>query len=298
MTKKNDIEKISVKKVKKPIAKKSVLKSVKSENKNNTINRNKKSNFGSIFIIIIFTTLIVGGGIYSWQDRINKKENINSAEKIKNIKFDFEARMNNIKNKLAGIETSNVELKAKNSELEEKARLLNGAKKFFLNKDIGISFDYPAIFGEVDFQIEEIATGTKFIGTFSKNKNLIFQGISNNYILENNASSTIINISDTKGYYKKQDKFYFQTVREDNLADYEIKEFKIIKCVNSEALLIDKNSFLNNEEDNFQINIGENIGALINLKNEEYPGMIFINSDFNKMPLENFIEIIKTIKIN
>ena len=298
MIKKNDIEKISIKRAKKPITKKTVLKSVKSENKNNSISRNKKSNFGSIFIVIIFTTLIVGGGIYSWQDRANKKENIDSSEKIKNIKFDFETRMNNIKNKLTEIETSNVELKAKNSELEEKAKLLYGAKKNFLNKEIGISFDYPAIFGEVDFRIEEIATGTKFIGTFSKNKNLIFQGISNNYILENNASSTIINISDTKGYYKKQDKFYFQTVREDNLTDYEIKEFKIIKCVNSEALLIDKNSFSNNEEDNFQINIGENIGALINLKNEEYPGMIFINFDFNKMPLENFIEIIKTIKIN
>ena len=298
MIKKNDIERISVKKTKKPIAKKSVLKSSKLENKNNVIDRNKKSNFRLIFIVIFFTTLIVGGGIYSWQDYINKKKNIDSFEKIKNIKFDFEKRIDSVKNKLTEIETSNVELKAKNSELEEKTKLLNGAKKIFSNKDIGISFDYPAIFGEVDFKIEKIATGTKFIGTFSKNKNLVFQGISNDYILENNDNSTIINISDTKGYYKKQDKFYFQTVREDNLTDYEIKEFKIIKCVNSEALLIDKNSFSNNEEDNFQINIGENIGALINLKNEEYPGMIFINFDFNKMPLENFIEIIKTIKIN
>ena len=176
--------------------------------------------------------------------------------------------------------------------------MLDGAKKNFLNKEIGINFDYPAIFGEVDFQIEKIATGTKFIGTFSKNKNLIFEGISDDYILENNASSTIIDISNTKGYYKKRNKFYFQTAGENNLTDYEIEEFETIKCIDGKALLINKNSFSNNEEDNFQINIGENVGALMNLENEEYSGIIFINSDFSVMPLENFIEMIKTIKIN
>jgi len=50
--------------------------------------------------------------------------------------------------------------------------------------------------------------------------------------------------------------------------DFEIKPVKVLKAINSEVLLVDKNSFsINKDGDGAIIDIGENVGAIINLKN-------------------------------
>ena len=261
--------------------------------------KKEKKSFLSILISVILTALVVGGIIYVWQQQGQEKSLNKLSEDAREARMEFEQRLNNIKNKLSGTEKEKDELKSEYEELKEKAELLKSAKLHFSDSEIGISFDYPAVFGEVKVAILEGATGTSFLGEFTENEKLVFGGISVDY--ENDASSSEINFMDTSGYYSKRNKYYFQESGDDKSTDYEIQPAKIIGLKDGEALLVDKKSFINQDEftiargDKY-INIGENVGGLVNLKGEIYKGLGFINSDFGMMPLTDFEEMLKSVE--
>jgi len=259
-----------------------------------------KKGFLSTLISIILTALIVGGAIYAWQQQGQEKSLNKLSENARESRMEFEQRLNNIKDKLTGTEKEKDKLKDEYEKLKEKADLLKEAKLNFSDSSLGISFDYPAIFGEVKVAILEGATGTSFMGEFTKNDKLVFGGISANY--ESDATSSAKEFIDTLGYYAKKDKYYFQGPGDGESKDYEVQAIKIIGTKNGEALVVNKKSFINQDEftvakgDDY-VNLGENIGGLVNLKGEVYKGVGFVNSDFGMMPLEDFEKMLKSIEV-
>ena len=213
---------------------------------------------------------------------------------------EFEKRLDNLKEKLSGTEKEKEELLETKEELEEKTKLLENAKKNYASEKLGFSFLYPAIFGEVEIEIIEAATGTKFIGEFSKNDKLIFGGVSADY--ERAGTSSAIAFIDTLGFIDKKNKYYYQPYGNNKNTDFEIQPAKIVGYRGGEALLLDKKSFVGQDE--FTENagkpfadIGENLGGLFNLKQDEYKGVAFVNMDFSLMSAETFAEMLKTIEV-
>lgn len=260
----------------------------------------KKNSILTAIISIFVTALVVGGVIYVWQNNRADKDVEKASSDARSTRQEFEKRLDNLKEKLAGTEKEKEELLKNKEELEEKAKLLDDAKKNYVNEEMGFSFLYPAIFGEVKIEIIEAATGTKFIGKFSKNDKLIFGGASADY--ERASTSTIMDFIDTRGFVDKNNKYYYQLGGMDESTDFEIQPAKIVGYRGGEALLLDKKSF--SKQDEFSknsgeafIDIGENLGGLFNLKNKEYKGVAFVNTDFGLMNVEAFTEMLKTIEV-
>ena len=299
--KKEEKKKTSVKKqtLKNPDLKKQASSQTKSKSKKISPKKEGKG-FFSILVSVILTALIVGGGIYFWQERDTEKHVNKISAQARESRMEFEKRLNNIKDKLLGTEKEKEKISSEYEKLKEKADLLKNAKLSFSDSELGLSFDYPAVFGEVKIAILEKATGTSFLGEFSDNDKLVFGGVSKDF--ESDATSSAINFLDTLGYYSKKDKYYFQTEGDGKSKDFEIQPAKIIGFKDGEALLLDKKSFINQDEFSIAkgekyIDIGENAGALINLKGEKYPGLAFIDSDFGMMSLSDFEEMLKSIEV-
>jgi len=242
-----------------------------------TLKKTGKSRAVPTMIAIIVTGLIVGGGIYSWQKNLSEK-NINKAqEDAVSTKSFFEKKLSELENKLTEIESENTELKTKKEELEGKVKLLDEEKKEFISEELGFSFLYPAVFGQINVIMDSNVTGTKFIGKFSNNDKLVFGGISEDYKINRDSV-----ITDTRGYKKSFTKYYFKTA--DNIS-ITVEPIKVLKYGNGKAILINADCFIveqNEEVHPFGLEDGH-LTAIINLDNDAYSGLAFWNKD-----VENF----------
>ncbi|PLX27450.1 hypothetical protein C0583_04015 [Candidatus Parcubacteria bacterium] len=236
-------------------------------------NPKKERNILTTIISAVVVSLIVGGVIYAWKTDEGKKKIDQLRSDAKAVRVGFEQDIDRLKNKLTGIETENEELKNTTKELEEQVKLLNGAKKDFVDPELGISFDYPATFGDVVLEMVDGKTGKKFKGTFSKNEKLVFGGVSSDY--EPMATTTIVEFLETQGFYERRDNYYFIGIGEDRESeDIEMIPSKGIEYDDNVALIIYKNSFVLDEgADGLPVNIGENIGALVNLEGDNFFGL-------------------------
>ena len=290
--------------VRKKVVRRKAVKKVAAPEKREMIEKkSKKENKGGILtmaISVFVTALVVGGAIYAWQSKVADKDVEKVSFDARSSRQEFEKRLDNLKEKLLGTEKEKEELLKNKEELEEKAKLLENAKKKYVNDEMGFSFLYPAIFGEVEIEIISTATGTKFIGKFSKNDKLIFGGTSADY--ERASTSTVMDFIDTYGFADKKNKYYYQPGGMNENTDFEIQPAKIVGYRGGEALLLNKKSFSGQDEFSKNsgksfIDIGENLGGLFNLKNKEYKGVAFVNMDFGLMNVEEFADMLKSIEV-
>jgi len=232
--------------------------------------------------------------IYIWQNTTNTNK-IELAEKeAQNLKYDLEEKLSKTKNKLVGVESENADLKTVNEKLQAKTDALNVAKRGFVSEDLGFSFFYPATFGEASAEIEEGLEGKKFMGKFSDNDKFVFGGITKDYISSSSPEAVFTN---TQGFRKRWDKYLFKSLESET---YEVNPAKVVDIGGGEAILLDKNSFVQeDQEDNeaVPVDIGENVGFLVNLDNSEFSGIGFLNLDFSALPLAELEDLIKTLKI-
>ena len=253
--------------------------------------KEKRGGFASFLITAIVVVAIVGGGIYTWQQKVGDGK----VEVIKNesetLKMDFEKRLSNLKNKLSGFQLDQEELKKTQEELDKTNQLLSSAKKEFISEELGISFLYPAVFGEAKIVFDNTEEDFRFIGTFEDNDKLIFGGVSSGYV---SSSTGVYSFIESLGFDKTRNKYRFLTWEKEN--KFEINPTKIINMGKGEALLINKDSFSLEGDKEVPVDIGLNIGVVINLDNEQYPGISFVNSDFGILSLEDFENMIKTIE--
>ncbi|MDP3042784.1 MAG: hypothetical protein Q8N21_00045 [bacterium] len=270
---------------KKKITKESYVK--KQALSNDNIKPAKRGLLAAVMAVITVAA-IVGIGIFVWQKEVIKKNVGEVKKEADSSKIDFENRLLNLKDKLTGVESENTELKTTNEELKEKVELLAIAKMEFSNSELGIAFEYPAILGEVNLSISDEEGGKKFIGRFSNNDKLIFGGVSADY--GKSGATTSAAFIDALGFSKKKGKYYYRSPS----ADYEIQPANIIKLGNGEALIVDKNSFGDKEQN---AGIGEDIGALFNLNNKDFSGLVFLNQDLGRLSLIDFGAMLETMEI-
>jgi hypothetical protein len=270
---------------KKKITKESYVK--KQALSNDNIKPAKRGLLATVMAVITVAA-IVGIGIFVWQKEVIKKNVGEVKKEADSSKIDFENRLLNLKDKLTGVESENTELKTTNEELKEKAELLAIAKMEFSNSELGIAFEYPAILGEVNLSISDEEGGKKFIGRFSDNDKLIFGGVSADY--GKSGTTTPAAFIDALGFAKKKGKYYYRSPS----ADYEIKPANIIKLGGGEALIVDKNSFGDKEQN---AGIGEDIGALLNLNNKDFSGLVFLNQDLGRLSLIDFGAMLETVEV-
>lgn len=287
---------------KKTVTRKKITKTVEEKKESSKNERGMKDAGGlmSLVVSVVLTAVIVGGGIYFWQHSMVGKNLKKISADATASKEDFEKRLENLKEKLSGTEKEKENLLAAQKELEIKAELLKSAKKQYVSNDLGFSFFYPATFGDVSIEFVQKATGTVFNGKFSLNDKLIFSGVSTNYVSE--ATSSVHDFIETQGFLDQKNKYYFEEPGKKDSTAFEIQPVKIIGYRGGEALVINKKSFVGQDEFTKNagkpfVDIGENIGALLNLKNDKYKGLAFVNMDFGLMPMESFEEMLKTVEV-
>src|SRR3989339_708059 len=210
-------------------------------------------------------------------------------------RIDFEARISNLEDKIDGIETEKSSLLTENEELKKKAELIESAKLKFTDSMLGLSFEYPARFGKVNVQITEKGDGKIVRGEFLENDKFSFGCVSRE--LPENENVQKLSFLDSQGFLEDDKGYYFFAQGKDS-KDYKLNPAKIINFEKGKALLVDKKSFVTstNEED-LMVDIGENVGALINLNSEICRGLSFINSDFGMLPLNDFIEVVESMQL-
>ncbi len=270
------------------------------------IGASKSSNqFASLLISIIITAIVVGGGISVIQKLISSKNVMEAKNETESVKSEFQSKLEELKNKLQGTESENEELKNKKEKL---AQILSKAKTEYINQDLGISFSYPASFGDVTVAYENGDAGRNFIGSFSDFDKLVFGGVTEDYSVIRK-----LELIDTQGYRVRSGKYYFKSIGEGPDL-YEFEPFKILEVDNTEIPVIDKEDFLVKEDSGLtfdeviadesvitEVSVDKErnrILALVNLEGEEFTGMAFLDNNTEALPLSNFEVILSSIIIN
>ncbi|MBU4216857.1 hypothetical protein L6270_03450 [Candidatus Parcubacteria bacterium] len=245
-------------------------------------------------ISVVITAIVVGGGLYAWQrEKINSTVN-SITEEARNTRVDLEKKLTNIKDKAQGLQTEVEELKSKNEKLSEAEALLANAKIEFNNTELGIKFEYPASLGEAKITIENGEGGKTIKGTFSKNDKLVFGGVSKNY--QKQGSSTVTELLDFQGYKDVKKTVYF-LAPSSNVDGYEMTTAGEVVTGKGKAFLLNDKSFaMKASSTEAVVNIGQNLAAVVNITNPDFGGIIFVNSDFGMMSVDNFKKLIGSIK--
>jgi Tfp pilus assembly protein PilE len=264
-----------------------------------SLSKNKvKTNKGGLIKLLtamVIPAILVGVGIYVWQQGLAEETISSVRQEALETESSFEERLRNLKNSLTGVQDENQKLKEQTEAMNKRIALLDKAKIDFSDNELGVSFAYPAVFGEVVITTSDVASGTKFIGTFSDNDKLIFGGVSPDLVINKTEIAGVSAVTDSQGFEEERNKYSFLASGESR---YDIEPAEVLNTASGkEALLIDKNSFeINPEADGLPVDIGGNVAVLVNLNGSKYKGMAIMNSDFGMMPLESFKQMIGTIK--
>jgi hypothetical protein len=157
----------------------------------------------------------------------------------------------------------------------------------FADARLGLSFQYPAALGEVTVAIGAGDTGQAFGGRFSQCPIVYFAGISPDFSAGRGGM-----LSDTQGYYYDANTGrYFKKFVNTKLQG--ITPAGLLTVGDNVIVLLDQNSM-----EEYQQRLGpDQFAALINLKGATFPGMVFMNYDVHRVPVDTFVAILRTFVI-
>lgn len=253
-----------------------------------------KNGLGKTLTAVILTALVVGGGIYAWQKATSQKNVDKIKDEVQSTRLDFEQRLASLKDNLTNKEKENEQLKTSSEQLKITEELLAKAKIEYKNDELGLSFEYPASLGQVELTVAGGSQGKIVKGVFSKTDKIFFSGVSADYLASSTAATGTISFLETTGFLEKDKKFYFQYPGEKDSTIFEIQPDKLINNNNNKVLLITKKSFTA-VKDGKTVDIGENIGAVTNLKGKSIGGVAFMNQDLGVLPMAEFEKLLSSI---
>lgn len=173
--------------------------------------------------------------------------------------------------------------------------------KSYTNSDLGISFAYPAEFGDVTISITtpesvQFQTGKKITGSFSNFAGLTFGGITTDY--EYGAGGQI---TDTRGFLEQNGAYYFKFVSDKPDTGTPLEPLAVLMTQDErKALVLESNSFVNDrgvEGPTFGASLGDfNLSALVNIADDEFTGLMFVNTDTKNFSREKFEQFVRTIE--
>lgn len=258
----------------------------------------------TLLFSVIATAVVVGVIISVVQKASSSREIKEVKKETESVKSEFQNRLEELKSKLQGTESENEELKSKEEKLQQ---IVSNAKAEYNNEELGISFSYPAVYGEVLINYEEGGSGKLFYGTFSDFNDLVFGGVSPDY-----TTSRELALTDTQGYRQRGGKYYYKSLGEDPVV-YEVEVFKVLDAENTEIPVIDKENFLVPDDvgPSFEEVVAKAEGeeadvaeeknkllALINLEGDEFAGLAFLNNNTESVSLSDFEDILTSISVS
>jgi len=256
----------------------------------------QKNSLLSNILAVVITAVIVGGAIYVWQDRSNDERLSEIERNAKNVRDGYDRSLKNLENENRKASEEVDKLLQEKEDLESKVKLVEGAVKKYENEELGITFSYPAILGNLIYEKKAGQAGEKFIARFDNNPSFVMAGVSEDYIDSENSTSTETNFEDFIRIDKNRDEYSYLVRYMGETVEYALEPLEVIDFSDGEALLVDKNSFLG-EPGTAAIGIGENLGALISTDKEGFSGIAMLNSDFGRLSPESFRELLKSIEI-
>ena len=259
---------------------------------NSRQNMNKSKYFAAAAAIIIAAA--AAGGSYFWQKKETAKTIAKISADARATRLEFEKRIDNLREQISSLKKNEEKLKESNKELKKQTEELSSAQKRYNNSELGLSFYYPASFGEISIEAEDGKSGKAIIGSFSLNPKLFFGAVTVDY--EPSEERAEIKFIESRGYKQERGEYYFMPPGGNNYKDYKLSPAKIIESRTGKVLLVDKKSF-NIKAKAKKVDIGENAGLLANLKKKEYSGIAFLNEDFGMLPLEKFVEMAESIEV-
>lgn len=136
--------------------------------------------------------------------------------------------------------------------------------KTYENKDVGISFKYPAIFDRVDAHIINGETGRVLTGVleFMPNHWISFGGATEDFTWGKGGSLT-----DTYGYKKKGEKYFLKFIWGDN--EVIPSEFLPVNGGNDQAILI-------RDKEINQMLSSKAVAVFVNIPNSPFQGLVFM----------------------
>lgn len=248
----------------------------------------KMKRAASLIWTALISAAIVGGAIYAWQNKARQRDVEHIGKEAREARISFEGRLAGIKEKMAEIEKEYEEAKKKNEELEEAEKILQSATKEYINDELGFSFEYPARLGDVEVKMEGGDTGQRFIGTFSRNENLVFGGISQGFVPAASGTKPFIN---TLGFEDDDGQYEYLAAGGES---FNLNPIKEIDTISGTALLVDKKGFGAYED---ATDIEQNVGIILNLADEQFTGLAFLNSDFGALGLDDFEDMVKSVEV-
>ncbi len=166
--------------------------------------------------------------------------------------------------------------------------------KTYNNKDLGISFKYPAQLGEVNVSVRSGAEGGKELyGTFSANNGITFKAITSNF-----AEGRDFSFSETYGFTKIGNDYYIHnfiyrggTGNLPNKVGGDGK--KLVQYLDGSIKgIVVAGSYTQPGQYTLENN---QLGAIFNLQGD-YVGLGFVQNDKSKLPDKTFINILLTFR--
>lgn len=259
-------------------------------------NMSKQKSFLTNIVSVIVTAAIVGGSVYAWQESAKSDSLDKIAQDAKNVREGYEKSLSLNQNNSRKIEDENSQLKNKVEELEGKVELIKDAVKQYNNEELGISFSYPAVLGNIDYEKTSSDSGENFMSKFSMNNNFYFAGVSSSFKEVAGEQSGEVVFNNFQKLEKVRNDYFATFSKNDQALRYKVNPIEIIAFNGGEALLVDKNSFVV-ENDLPQVAVGQNVGAILSTKKDNFAGVAFLNSDFEQLPLDSFKNLLKNIEI-
>ncbi|MDX9859201.1 MAG: hypothetical protein RBT76_15560 [candidate division Zixibacteria bacterium] len=241
----------------------------------------------AMWIIILVVILILAGGAYYFlsQDNDTNTNNTNNANAGVNSAGNVNGNTNAVANANA---ISNVNQTANTNAASNSDGNANTASTSdwitYTNDELGMTFRYPAEYGDVVLSISAGTSGSKFSGNFSNRDTLRFGGMTSDYSFPSEGG-----LLHTQGFQLENEKYYFLAYTADKPNQrIEIVPLKVITTTaGNTGLLV-------NVKDLFPTIVGNPIGALFKLSNQEYPGIAFQNSDASVVSQADFEALLST----
>lgn len=257
----------------------------------------KKNSALTNLVTIVVTALIVGGAIYAWQDKAKDSSLTKVQQDAKNVREGYERSLKNLENEKRKVTEKVDKLTTENGDLKNKVELIKGAVKEYKNEELGISFSYPAIMGDVVYEKSSGSAGEKFIAKFTNNPSFYLSGVTADYSDDKISTSTETNFDNFVKFSKEKDRYTYMISDKGELQEYELKPLEVINSATGESLLLDKNSFVVGDGQK-PVGIGQNLGAIVNTNKEIFTGIAMLNSDFGQLSVDDFKTLLKSIEIN
>jgi hypothetical protein len=229
----------------------------------------------------IFGALIVGGIVYF---------TLNNSYSEKQIQLNNQISM--LQNQVEVLKKQNEVSQQSPTPTQIQPNASDNATglKTYENKEIGLSFRYPANYGDFQISINNGETGKKFTGGFQDNRHFSIGGITADFT------------AGRSGYFLDFVKYLYEGGKYYHLMALDkrwlVEPIKTITVADQKVLIVNGDGYV--EERNVEgptINPGPNGGALINIPGTgEFKGVAVWNSDIKALPQSDFEEIIKTFK--